>query len=189
MELKSQVDAYLPAIASGDPDAFASWVAVAEPRIRGSLKSFARSVDTEAVMQECLLRVWQVAPRFEPDGKPDGLIRLGVRIARNLALTEVRRRRPGSITAAMLAEMEVDETVAAEPDPELRSIIRRCLEKLPMKPRLAIDARMAMAGLPDEALAKSVRMKPNTFLQNIRRARITLAECLEQNGIQLAGRS
>ena len=56
-------------------------------------------------------RVWQVAPRFKPDGRPDALLRLAIRIGRNLAVSELdargstpsrsrnsrRRRRPASI--------------------------------------------------------------------------------------------
>ena len=33
----------------------------------------------EAVVQETLLRLWQVAPRHTPDGRPDSLLRLGIR--------------------------------------------------------------------------------------------------------------
>src|SRR5262245_62061828 len=78
-------------IATGDADAFARWLAAVEHSLRGSLRSFSASVDVEAVLQETLLRVWQVAPRFVPDGRPNGLFRLGIRIARNLALSELRR--------------------------------------------------------------------------------------------------
>ena len=55
--------------------------------------SFAAVVDVEAVLQESLLRVWQVAPRFDADGGPNGLLRLAIRIARNLAVSELRRTR------------------------------------------------------------------------------------------------
>jgi RNA polymerase sigma-70 factor (ECF subfamily) len=51
------LDRHLPAIAAGDPDAFAPWVAGAEPALRDSLRPFAARVDTEAVLQEALLRV------------------------------------------------------------------------------------------------------------------------------------
>src|SRR6266540_1570421 len=83
------LDDLLPAIGAGDATAFARWLAGAEGRLRDSLRSFAARVDTEAVLQEALIRVWQVAPRVTPDGKPDALVRLGVRIARNLAVSEV----------------------------------------------------------------------------------------------------
>lgn len=49
--------------------------------IHQSLRSFAAKVDTEAVLQESLLRVWQVAPKVVPDGRENCLLRLGVRIA------------------------------------------------------------------------------------------------------------
>ena len=78
------LDEHLAEIQAGDPDAFGRWIAAAEPTLRETLRSFAAVVDTEAVLQEALLRVWQVAPRFVRDGEPNGLFRLAVRIARNL---------------------------------------------------------------------------------------------------------
>src|SRR5690606_14601871 len=71
------LDVHLAAIVAGDTRAFGRWLAGAEAPVRDSLRSFARVVDVEAVLQEALLRVWQVAPRFEPDGRPNGLLRLG----------------------------------------------------------------------------------------------------------------
>ena len=44
-------------------------------------------------MQEALLRVWQVAPRCRRDERPNALLRLAARIARNLAIDELRRVR------------------------------------------------------------------------------------------------
>jgi len=69
------LDAHLAAIATGDADAFGRWVAGAEAPLRGALRSFAARVDTEAILQEALLRVWQVAPRVALDGKPNALLR------------------------------------------------------------------------------------------------------------------
>jgi len=181
----SDTDAHLAAIAGGDSHAFALWVAAAEPRIRASLYSFAATVDTEAVVQESLLRIWQVAPRFEPDGRPDGLIRLGVRIARNLCLTELRRSRPEGINRAMLEEREDNDGYIAPPDTGLREALGSCLEKLPAKPREAFEARLRAVGQHDKVLAGTVRMRLNTFLQNIHRARLALAECLKRHGFGL----
>ncbi len=58
----SDLDIHLAAIKASDADAFGIWMSAAEPEIRSTLRSFATSVDTEAVLQEALLRVWQVAP-------------------------------------------------------------------------------------------------------------------------------
>jgi RNA polymerase sigma-70 factor (ECF subfamily) len=185
------LDAHLPSIVAGDADAFGRWLAGAERPVRESLRSFATVIDAEAVLQEALLRVWQVAPRFVPDGRPNALLRLGVRIARNLAVSEVRRRR------AVPAELEDLEAALAEhersvtrpvtpPDPMLRDAIHMCREALPERPRQALDARLASGGgSGDGDLAESLGMRLNTFLQNFTRARQMLAECLRRRGVIL----
>lgn len=180
----SELDAHVPAIRAGDPEAFARWLAGAEPRIRLSLSRFAAAVDTEAVLQEALLRVWQVAPRLVDDGRPDGLLRLGVRIARNVAISEIRRHAGRAARGVELAEPEV--TPAAPPDPMLRAAIVECRDRLPARPRAALMARLESAGCEADAnLAAALSMKLNTFLQNITRARKLLRECLEGKGVEL----
>ena len=57
--------------AAGDAQAFGRFLAGAEQRLRRALASFAARVDTEAVLQESLLRLWQIAPRFVADGRPN----------------------------------------------------------------------------------------------------------------------
>jgi DNA-directed RNA polymerase specialized sigma24 family protein len=181
------LDHYLPAIAEGDAAAFAQWMGRAEAPLRASLRSFARSVDTEAVLQEALLRVWQMAPVLKTDGRPNALLRLALTTARHLAISEARR------TVAAPEEIEALERLAqAEakmpvlPDPLLRAAIIECREKLPNKPRLALDQRLEGAGgQPDADLARRLGMSLNTFLQNFTRARKLLAECLKKRGIIL----
>ena len=176
------LDVHLAQIVAGDADAFARWLAGAEMPVRLSLASFAAVVDVEAVLQEALLRVWQVAPRFEPDGAPNGLLRLGVRIARNLAVSELRRTKTRPVAPADLED--VREVRASEPDPMLRRAIVECRDKLPTKPREALDARLHNAGADDDhTLAEALGMRLNTFLQNFARARKLLAECLGKRGI------
>jgi DNA-directed RNA polymerase specialized sigma24 family protein len=181
------LDAELPAILAGDAAAFGRWLAAAERPVRESLRSFAAVLDAEAVLQEALLRVWQVAPRFQPDGRPNGLVRLGVRIARNLAISEVRRLRavpaePADVEAALAAA----EHPPAPPDPLLREAIRACRERLSGRPRQALDARLAGGGGTDDLdLAAALGMRLNTFLQNVTRARQLLAECLRRRGVIL----
>jgi len=183
----TDLDVHVAAIVAGDADAFGRWLAGAEPRVRGSLGSFATAVDVEAVLQEALVRVWQVAPRFEPDGRPDGLVRLAVRIARNLAIDEVRRTRARPVEPSELDIVD-DDAIAAEPDPMLRRTIVECRDKLPPKPRQVLDARLEAAGGRDDAeLAEELGMRLNTFLQNFTRARQLLADCLGKAGIAIAG--
>jgi DNA-directed RNA polymerase specialized sigma24 family protein len=179
------LDEHLPAIASGDADAFERWVAGAEATVRLTLRTFAGAVDTEAVLQEALLRVWQVAPRFTPDGRANGLVRLGIRIARNLAVSEWRRMRTSG-EAPLGVEGEEAFAEVAPPDPMLRTAIFDCKDKLPDKPRLALEARLEGGGTtPDDVLAAQLSMQRNTFLQNFTRARKLLADCLRAHGIDL----
>jgi RNA polymerase sigma-70 factor (ECF subfamily) len=189
-------DEHLAAIAAGDPEAFASWVALCEPPIRMSLLRFAAQLDVESVTQECLLRIWQVAPRVQPDGRPNALLRYGVRIARNLAISELRRRRarpeghvrlegdgPGTPDTGA---SEVESVAPIEPDPRLREIIAQCREQLPKRPAEVLALRLqAQGGRDDHALSASLGMKTNTFLKNFGRARALLRKCLESHGINL----
>jgi RNA polymerase sigma-70 factor (ECF subfamily) len=181
------LDAYLPEIVAGDSSAFGRWMAGAEPSLRLGLRRFAAAVDVEAVLQEALLRLWQVAPRFQPDGRPNGLLRLAAQIAKNLAISEMRRSRPSAVDQADLEDRIEDESPIALPDPMLRRVIEGCRDKLPPKPRAALDARLQSAGAdPDERLAELAGMRKNTFLQNFTRARKFLADCLRAHGVELA---
>lgn len=180
------LDVYATRIAAGDSAAFGQWIAGAERPLRESLRSFAARVDVEAVLQEALLRTWQVAPKLERDDRPNALLRLSLRMAKNLAIDEVRRAR-----TRPLADDELDESLAfasrvAPPDPMLRKTIAECRDRLPEQPRRAFDVRISSAGAePDANLAASVRMKLNTFLQNFTRARKLLADCLREHGVDL----
>lgn len=186
----TDLDVLLPFIQAGDADAFAQWLAGAETSIRDSLRSFAAVVDVEAVLQEALLRTWQFAPRVEPDGKPNALLRVGVRIARNLAVSERRRLRGVPAEEDALERAAGDDpahAAPAPPDPALRRAIAECAGALPEQPARALHARLESAGAePDDALAERLGMRKNTFLQNFGRARKLLAECLRRRGIDLA---
>ena len=186
----SDLDVHLQAIVNGDKAAFGRWVAGAEATLRGSLRSFAASVDVEAAVQETLLRIWQVARRVKPDGKPNGLLRFALRAGRNLCLSEARRRR---FTPATDDDEGFERLVArvadegpAPADPFLRRALLACLSLLPGKPREAIQARLnAAGGESDQAIADRLGLKLNTLLQNVTRARRALAECLKGRGIAL----
>lgn len=179
------LDVHLEGIVAGQTTAFARWMAGGEPALRDSLRRFAASVDTEAVLQESLLRLWQVAPRFEADGKPNAFLRLGVRIARNLAISETRRLGQAPLPIDAIDEAP-DPVAPAPPDPLLRKTIEECRDRLPPKPALALNARLAGGGgTPDAELALGLGMRTNTFLQNFTRARKLLLDCLEEHGVEL----
>lgn len=178
------LDLHLAAIASGDAKAFALWLREAEPRLRASLRSFAGQADVEAVLQEALFRTWQVAHRVEADGRPNSLLRLTHRIARNLAVSEGRRLRT---TVPLDDERDSENgllTDAPPSDPYLGRTIWRCIAQLTDKPRRALLARLESAGQEDDAfLADTLGMRKNTFLQNVVRARRMVQACLARAGV------
>jgi DNA-directed RNA polymerase specialized sigma24 family protein len=170
-------------ISGGDRDAFALWMSHCEAPLRDSLSRFARSVDTESVLQEALLRTWQAAPDFVSDDRPNGFFRLSVRIARNLAIDILRRRRE----VPAVPEHEEPSETWASPDPMLRARIHECHAALPETNRRVLDARISSEGASsDEVLSAAQGMRLNTFLQNFTRARKLLAECLQRYGIHIA---
>ena len=177
------LDELLPAIGAGDATAFARFVAGAEAPLRASLRRFAAAVDAEAILQETLLRIWQLAPSFAGDGKANALLRFSYRVAHNLAVSETRRRH--TTVEEITAEL-ADPEPGAPPDPFLRRAIAECRERLPGKPAQALGARLGARGdEPDALLAARLQMTLNTFLQNFTRARRLLAECLEGRGVDL----
>lgn len=161
----------------------------AERPIRLTLRRFAARVDTECVVQETLLRIWQVAPRHAPDGQPNSLLRLAVRTARNLAIDQARRWCPEIQDEASDNSDGLEDLPDPEPppDPLLRERIMECLRRLPRRPGEALHARLDSAGgASDHDLAAGLRMTLNTFLQNVTRARRLLADCLRLHGIEVA---
>jgi DNA-directed RNA polymerase specialized sigma24 family protein len=184
------LDIHLPAVQRGDSKAFGKWLAGAEGHLRASLRSFATTVDTEAVLQEAALRVWQVASRFTSDGEPNSLLRWSLRVAKNLALSEHRRLRahPSSDERAdeAVGEGILVDSSSCLPDPLLRAAIAECREQLPRQPLRVLDERLMSRGRePDEVLAERLSMRLNTFLQNFTRARRLLARCLQARGIDV----
>jgi RNA polymerase sigma factor (sigma-70 family) len=181
------LDQYTAAIQSGDADAFGEWLSFAEAPLRQSLQSFAHRIDTEAVLQEGLLRLWQAAPHYTHDNKPNGLLRFALRIIKNAAIDELRKRRSEPTEDATLERLVEEQSAEpAQPDPILRKTIQSCREKLKGKPSFVLDARLQSEGAePDQELAARLQMTLNTFLQNFTRARKLLLECLEKNGVVL----
>jgi DNA-directed RNA polymerase specialized sigma24 family protein len=173
---------------SGDTDAFAEWMGMVEIPVRRSLRRFARAVDVEVVVQETLTRMWLVANDANRilEGK-NASFKFALRVARNVALEEIRRYRHNRFVG--LDDLCDSAEVSVGPehsDPALGRAIARCIESLPAQPRSALTARIESDGLPDRQLADGLRMKLNTFLQNIVRARKSLEKCLEGRGVRLA---
>jgi DNA-directed RNA polymerase specialized sigma24 family protein len=135
-------------------------------------------------MQETLLRMWLLAKDHERVLRGENAsLKFACRVARNVALEEIRRfglPQPGDLDPP---EGVVEPRMS---DPFLRDAIRACVARLPRKPHRALVARVGGAHRSDKAAAAAVGMSANTFLQNIVRARKLLRPCLERKGVRLA---
>jgi RNA polymerase sigma-70 factor (ECF subfamily) len=181
----TELDRLFAKVRAGNRAAFASWMEQVHLPVRASLRRFATAVDVEAVMQEALLRMWLVARESTRllEGR-NASLRFTIRVARNVALEELRRFRLEEPTA----EPETDAAVAPDPlpDPALRRLILECLDRLPSRPRTALRARLADGHRrPDAEIAERIGMRKNTYLQNISRARPLMEKCLDDHGVRL----
>lgn len=167
-------------------EGFARWMSLVERPLRASLRRYARAVDVESVLQEALLRMWITARDPERSFAGDNAsLRFALRVARNVALEEVRRARHEHLVA--MEDLDPSQEPAADPapvrDPGLLRAIKDCVERLTGKPRAALLTRLAHGHqMADRDLAATLGMAVNTFLQNIVRARRSVAECLERKG-------
>jgi DNA-directed RNA polymerase specialized sigma24 family protein len=184
----TEIDSAFELARLGNDDGFEQWLRLVEIPVRASLRPFARAVDVEAAVQETLLRMFLVVrdPERRLVGR-DASLRFAIRVARNVAMEQVRHLRHETLVDP--ADLE-QEGPCCDPDPladpALRRAILSCIERLPQKPREALLARLKDGHTsPNRDVAASVRMLVNTFLQNITRARKLLARCLEERGVHL----
>jgi DNA-directed RNA polymerase specialized sigma24 family protein len=171
----------------GGPEAFAEWMGMVEIPLRRSLRRFARAVDVEVVMQEAFMRMWLVANDRERslEGR-NASLKFAFRVARNVALEEIRRYRLDRLVDLENLEDLPEGSYDPEPgDPALARAIADCFRRLPDKSRRALGARLEGDCLPDRMLAERLRMRLNTFLQNIVRARKSMEKCLKGRGVRL----
>jgi len=184
------VDAAWQEVRCGSPAGFRAWLPLVEPVLWRTLRPFAPAVDVEAIIQEALLRMWAIAPVQPLEGE-NASLRFALRLARNLAIDEARRRgrevplqRDRSGTGDDPPDPIPATEPAPSPDPLLRRAILACIDKLPRQPKAALRVRLDAAGtLPDRLLAERLAMQLNTFLQNVTRARRLVEECLAASGI------
>ena len=157
----TDLDVHLPAIAAGDEEAFAAWLAGGERRVRLSLRSFAAHVDTEALLQETLLRVLaggaarqarRPARRVAAAGDPDRPEPRRLRAASRAAPAR-RDRRAGARGGRARRRPPPDRAG----DPFLRQAIVDCHGRLPARPARALDARLESAGSERDVSARGAR--------------------------------
>ena len=173
------------AIAQGNQDAFSRWFARCEIQLRRSLRSFARTIDVEAVVQETVMKVWELAATIGPRGRPDFLLHWAQEVAKNHALNRSDRAKR-EVPLEAHHDLPTRATVSAS-DPILRARIRECLAALSASTRRVLEARLHDAGQhSDRDLSAMLGMSYDTFRKNLSRAREALEQCLREHGIDLS---
>jgi RNA polymerase sigma-70 factor (ECF subfamily) len=128
----------------------------------------------EDLAQEVFVKLWQALPRY------DGRAQLSTwiyAITRNAAVSALRARRR-SLSLSDAAVREEAEGLAAKPAPEPRDeALRRGIEALPDKQRLAVTLYYLDERTVEE-VAEMMALPANTVKTHLHRARAALAAAL-----------
>ena len=167
-------------VAARDKAAFAALYKRTGAKLHGVIARILPRADAAAeALQEAYVRVWEKAGDFDPS-KGSALAWMGT-IARNKALDEVRRVRPGSVEdlpeGFEPAAAEIDPLAARERSEQLSALVA-CLEKLEEEKR-AIVLLAYYRGLSREALAKRFSRPVPTIKTWLRRSLAELRDCLK----------
>jgi len=169
-------EALLRRYATGDSLAARLLVARMAPRLhRLALRLLADAAEAEDVVQEAMLRLWQIAPRWQSGGaQPSTWV---YRVTVNLATDRLRRRR--SVALDAVAE-PADETpapfeVLLEADRALA--LEAALAQLPDRQRQAVVLRH-LEGMPNPEIAEVMGVGIEAVESLTARGKRRLAELL-----------
>ena len=169
MPRKDRNDELVERAAAGDLDAFGELVRAYERRVASVLyRLLDDRRDVEEATQDVFVRVWRNLPRFRGHAQ---LFTWLYRIAVNEALMRRRRKRP--------AVQELDERLAAAPDPEpgLQDLLLRELAALPFEYRAAVVLR-DVEGLTNAEVAKALGISVAAAKSRIHRGRMQIRGAL-----------
>ncbi len=129
----------MAAIAAGDEAAFATLVGEESPRLLRFARSLlaANPAEAEEVVQEALLRLWQQAETWEPNGRVSTWLH---QVAYRLCIDNIRRRRPSIDIDAVEDALPDDETAADQRLIRIDEVsaVRAAIERLPERQRTAL---------------------------------------------------
>lgn len=170
--------------ARGDREAFD---AILRPRwdrlFRIALRIVGDPEDARDVAQRAALRLWETLDRFRPGEDLDAWI---YRMATNLAIDSLRRRRArpeSAVAPAVLASVEPSDP---RPDPERRvlaSELERALEVVTadLAPRQkAVFVLARIEGMTPSEIARVLDMAPSTARNHLFQARAHVARRLRE---------
>ena len=162
----------------GDRQAFARLYAAAGGKLYGvALRILGNRSDAEEAVQEAFVKIWHGAGRFQA-GRGSALGWL-VSIARNQAIDALRARKaPARDISEMLDLADQGPTPEASAlGSDDRRRIEGCLGTLPRDRAAAVTAAY-VEGWSYEELARRFNVPLNTMRTWLRRALISLRECL-----------
>lgn len=138
------------------------------------------AAEAEDVAQEALLRLWQQADRWQAGSS--GVAAWLTRVATNLCLDRLRRRR---FVGADEAPERADETPLADTamvGDEVRDAVKRCIDALPDRQRAAIVLTY-YEEKQNQMAAGILEMQLKAFESLLFRARAGLRTCIEGKGV------
>lgn len=178
MEQPADLARELEAVTKGDEEAFRRlWQAAAPVLLALCLRLLRRRPAAEDALQECFVRVWRNAHRYDRAlGEPLAWM---AAIARNVALDQLRRERGRA--EASLEDGGIERAADALPDRlDLDGTdLARCLDRLPPMQRRAILLAY-YRGLTHSELAEALGVPLGTAKSWVRRGLIGLKDCLER---------
>lgn len=129
----------MTAIAAGDQGAFASLVGQESPRLLRFTRSLltVSPAEAEEVVQEALLRLWQQAPNWEPNGRVSTWLH---QVAYRLCIDSIRRRRPSVEIETVEEALPDDGTGADQRLIRMDEVgaVRAAIERLPERQKTAL---------------------------------------------------
>jgi len=163
----------------GDAAAFAELVRTnADALFAVVRRTVADRHEAEDVTQEAFVRAWRALPSFSGDAR---FFTWLYRIAMNEAAGRARRRRPEPLAHVP------DRAGPREAHPELRAeqahdrrVLERAVARLPADQRAAAILR-DVEGLPIEAAADLLGLRPAAFKSRLHRARLALCRDLARS--------
>ncbi|SHI53021.1 sigma-70 family RNA polymerase sigma factor [Wenxinia saemankumensis] len=174
----SDIEALISRCALRDRAAFAALYDATSAKLFGVCLRILRDRGrSEDALQEAYVKIWANAERYRPGGaRPMTWL---ITIARNAAIDAVRRRREDS-AAEGAAESLVDQAATPEGAALDRDEARRvvaCMGELPEDRRAAVRGAY-LGGQSYADLAEAAGVPINTMRSWLRRALITLRECM-----------
>jgi RNA polymerase sigma-70 factor (ECF subfamily) len=130
-------EALMAIVAEGDQTAFATLARSESPRLLRFTRSLVVPAEAEEVVQETMLRLWQQAETWQPNGRVSTWLH---QVAYRLCIDRIRRRRP----SVGIEEVQ-DDLEDPDPAPDQRLIrvaeaeaVRTAIAALPERQRVAI---------------------------------------------------